>query len=87
MWRWGPNHNVLLVISRWKKSKKKSVESDISDTDDSNYIIIEGKRVLEVIAIKNELGELTLPGVIILYCLLICGLIGLAISQGNKIPG
>ncbi|XP_060064853.1 transient receptor potential cation channel subfamily M member-like 2 [Ylistrum balloti] len=59
LWRWGPNHSVLVVLSRWKeKYKPKSDESS-----DRDYIVIEGKRVLEMIIIQRlDTGEFTLPG-------------------------
>lgn len=60
LWRWGPNHNVLIVVSRWKRKYGHSESSE----QDSDFIVIEGKRVLEMIVIKNsDTGEITLPGV------------------------
>ena len=51
--RWGPNHYVMVVISRWKK-KDNSEE----------FIVVDGKRLLEVVAIqKNGNREPTLPRV------------------------
>lgn len=50
LWRWGPNHSVKVVISRWKRYKSNS------------FIKVNDKRVMEAIVIqKKETGELTLP--------------------------
>lgn len=50
LWRWGPNHSVKVVISRWKRYKSDS------------FIKVNDKRVMEVIIIqKRATGELTLP--------------------------
>lgn len=51
--RWGPNHNVMVVITRWKRK-------DNSD----DFLIVDDKRVLEVIAIQNsDSSEYSLPRV------------------------
>ncbi|XP_076098368.1 transient receptor potential cation channel subfamily M member-like 2 isoform X1 [Mytilus galloprovincialis] len=49
--RWGPNHNVMVVITRWKRK-------DNSD----DFLSVDDKRVLEVIAIQNsDSSEYSLP--------------------------
>ncbi|XP_062585972.1 transient receptor potential cation channel subfamily M member 3-like [Saccostrea cucullata] len=51
LWRWGPNHSVKVVISRWKRYKS-----------DDSFLKVNNKRVMEVIVLqKSATGELTLP--------------------------
>ena len=51
LWRWGPNHCVKVVISRWKRFKPQN-----------DFIKVNDKRVMEVIVLqKRASGELTLP--------------------------
>ena len=55
--KWGPNHNVMVVITRWKK-KENSEE----------ILVVDDKKVMEVIAIKeNENVESKLPRVMYNY--------------------
>ncbi|XP_033743894.1 transient receptor potential cation channel subfamily M member 1-like [Pecten maximus] len=59
LWRWGPNHSVLVVLSRWKEKYKQGGD----ESSERDYIVIEGKRVLEMIVIQRlDTGEFTLPG-------------------------
>lgn len=44
--RWGPNHYIYIIITRWQKSKMS----------------IAGGKGLEVIVMKNEKNQITLPG-------------------------
>ena len=50
LWRWGPNHVIKAVITRWRRK----VTPELLPT--SQYLYVEGKRVLEFIsvAIKEE---------------------------------
>ncbi|XP_055996761.1 transient receptor potential cation channel subfamily M member-like 2 [Ostrea edulis] len=51
LWRWGPNHSVKVVISRWKRYRSKD-----------SFIKVNDKKVMEVIVLqKSASGELTLP--------------------------
>nr|XP_022342149.1 transient receptor potential cation channel subfamily M member 1-like isoform X1 [Crassostrea virginica] len=53
--RWGPNHCVMVVVSRWKRYLSTS-------HNQQNFITVDGKQVLEVIVVrKQESGEITLP--------------------------
>lgn len=53
--RWGPNHCVMLVVSRWKRYQSTSQSQQ-------NFIKVDGKKVLEVLVVlKKETGEITLP--------------------------
>ncbi|WAQ99063.1 TMP2L-like protein, partial [Mya arenaria] len=54
LWRWGPNHVIKAVFTRWRK--KKSM-----DRSASSFMHVEGKRVLEFLTIQAD--GLTLPGV------------------------
>ena len=55
--RWGPNHCVMVVVSRWKRYLSTS-------HNQQNFITVDGKQVLEVIVVrKKESGEITLPSV------------------------
>lgn len=60
LWRWGPNHLIKAVCTRWRQ--KYNQESQPSD-----YLYVEGKRVLEFIATQREGNNLEtvyeLPGV------------------------
>ena len=52
LWRWGPNHVIKAVITRWRKK----YTADLLPT--SSYLYVEGKRVLEFITVpKNEFSE------------------------------
>jgi len=65
LWRWGPNHVIKAVSSRWRRKY-----SDIGALMD--FLYVEGKRVLEFIAVK-KVGEgdmesiYGLPGVSLYY--------------------
>ncbi|XP_061181386.1 transient receptor potential cation channel subfamily M member-like 2 [Saccostrea echinata] len=51
LWRWGPNHSVKVVISRWKRYKSQD-----------SFLKVNDKKVMEVIVLqKSASGELTLP--------------------------
>ena len=66
LWRWGPNHEILAVCTRWRRTPS-------SDGQPSGDLYVEGKRVLEFIAIRKVEGTddtcFGLPGVIELNCL------------------
>ena len=54
LYRYGPNHEIMAVVTRWKKQKNKP-------------IFIERRKLLEFIAVKDPLTGLTnIPGGIIL---------------------
>eukprot|EP00049_Salpingoeca_infusionum_P015657 m.306405 g.306405 ORF g.306405 m.306405 type:complete len:1729 (-) comp15922_c0_seq1:74-5260(-) len=50
LYRWGPNHTVDLLITRWRRD------------DQSNILRRNGKPVAEFIAIKRPEGDWSLPG-------------------------
>ncbi|XP_048781107.2 transient receptor potential cation channel subfamily M member-like 2 isoform X2 [Ostrea edulis] len=53
--RWGPNHCVMVVVSRWKRYLSTS-------QNQQNFMKVDGKKVLEVVVLqKKESGEFTLP--------------------------
>lgn len=47
LWRWGPNHLIKAVCTRWRR--KYNQENQPSD-----YLYVEGKRVLEFIAPRGR---------------------------------
>lgn len=53
LWRWGPNHVIKAVVTRWKKAYGPEL------LPASSYMFVEGKRVLEFIsvAIREEFFE------------------------------
>ncbi|XP_033743508.1 transient receptor potential cation channel subfamily M member-like 2 isoform X2 [Pecten maximus] len=52
LWRWGPNHVIKAVCTRWRHK--------YSDNDaQTGFLYVEGKRVLEFIAIKKLGDEVT----------------------------
>ncbi|XP_048243432.1 transient receptor potential cation channel subfamily M member-like 2 [Haliotis rufescens] len=56
LWRWGPNHRIAAVVTRWKR-KYSPLGYPL------DHIVVEGKRVLEFIVVpRPDTGELTLPG-------------------------
>ncbi|XP_022323165.2 transient receptor potential cation channel subfamily M member-like 2 isoform X2 [Crassostrea virginica] len=59
LWRWGPNHVIKCVCTRWRR--KYNQENQPGD-----YLYVEGKRVLEFIATQREGNNLEtvyeLPG-------------------------
>ncbi|KAL3880135.1 hypothetical protein ACJMK2_032401 [Sinanodonta woodiana] len=60
LWRWGPNHVIKAVVTRWRLKHGKDLSSGPQE-----YLYVEGKRVLEFIAVKaDDLLESTpgLPG-------------------------
>ena len=48
LWRWGPNHLIKAVVTRWRR--KYSPDS----LPLSSYLYVDGKRVLEFISIAKE---------------------------------
>ncbi|KAL5012140.1 hypothetical protein ScPMuIL_010691 [Solemya velum] len=53
LWRWGPNHSVRVILSRWKVK---------ANGGPSDYMKVEGKHVLEFIVVqRKDTGETTLP--------------------------
>jgi ADP-ribose pyrophosphatase len=51
LFRWGPNHEIRVMVSRWRKHAQKK------------YIHVDGRRMLEFLACKDPLyGEWKLPG-------------------------
>ena len=52
LWRWGPNHVIKAVVTRWRRK----YTADLLPT--ASYLYVEGKRVLEFITVpKNEFSE------------------------------
>ena len=57
--RWGPNHAVDPIVSRWQRDGK------------GEKVTMEGKPVLEFVAIKRkDTGDWAIPGVKMYFCLL-----------------
>ena len=48
MWRWGPNHVIKAVCTRWRLK--------YSENEEKSFLYVEGKRLLEFIAVKKQ-GE------------------------------
>jgi hypothetical protein len=66
LWRWGPNHEINAVLTRWKKNKE-----DIKSPLDSKYMSGDGQRMLEFLACRDSMyGEWKLPGVFEKNCIL-----------------
>lgn len=52
LWRWGPNHVIKAVVTRWRRK----YTADLLPT--ASYLYVEGKRVLEFITVpKTEFSE------------------------------
>ncbi|KAL5012942.1 hypothetical protein ScPMuIL_011493 [Solemya velum] len=49
LWRWGPNHVIKAVVTRWRQKFNPEGHS-------LGYLYVEGKRVLEFIAVKRDDG-------------------------------
>ncbi|XP_052825070.1 transient receptor potential cation channel subfamily M member 2 [Octopus bimaculoides] len=47
LWRWGPNHVIRGVVTRWRRKYT-------TDFQPTNYLYVDGKRVLEFIAVRKE---------------------------------
>ena len=70
LWRWGPNHVIKAVITRWRRQPNPELVAN------QNYMFVEGKRVLEFISIiitKEFFENLTeasscLPSVGLTFC-------------------
>lgn len=61
LWRWGPNHEILAILTRWKKCKE-----NVKSSTSSKYINVDGHKMLEFLACRDSMyGEWKLPGVII----------------------
>lgn len=58
LWRWGPNHVMRSVVTRWRRKYT-------GDFQPMNYLYVDGKRVLEFIAVRKENADeylFCLPG-------------------------
>ena len=54
--RWGPNHEIRVIVTRWRKHHEKH--------NKTKYLHVDGRRMLEFLACKDPLyGEWKLPGV------------------------
>jgi ADP-ribose pyrophosphatase len=47
LWRWGPNHEILAVCTRWRQTFG-------TDGAPSGFLYVEGKKVLEFIAGRKD---------------------------------
>ncbi|KAK3100144.1 hypothetical protein FSP39_015318 [Pinctada imbricata] len=47
LWRWGPNHVIKAVCTRWRQKYT-------ADNQNAGYLYVEGKRLLEFIAIRKD---------------------------------
>lgn len=53
LWRWGPNHSIRVIVTRWRKN-----------TQSLKYMHVEGRRMMEFLACKDPVyAEWKLPGV------------------------
>ena len=60
LWRWGPNHSIRVIVTRWRKYRE-----NMKQYVQQRYMYVEGRRMLEFLACKDSLyGEWKLPGVI-----------------------
>lgn len=60
LWRWGPNHTVRVIVTRWRKSRENLKHHQ----QPSKYMHVEGRRMLEFLACRDvHYGEWKLPGV------------------------
>ncbi|XP_035685384.1 transient receptor potential cation channel subfamily M member-like 2 [Branchiostoma floridae] len=58
LFRWGPNHSMLAICTRWKRS----VDPATGD-EQEEYLLVEGKRVLEFLSYKEpDFEEWAIPG-------------------------
>ena len=58
LFRWGPNHEIRAIVTRWRKYEDNQKHAS------NKYIHCEGRRMLEFLACKDPLyGEWKLPGV------------------------
>ena len=59
LWRWGPNHVMRSVVTRWRRKYT-------GDFQPMNYLYVDGKKVLEFVAVRKENADeylFCLPGV------------------------
>ena len=47
LWRWGPNHVIKAVCTRWRQKYT-------AENQQAGYLYVEGKRLLEFIAVRRE---------------------------------
>lgn len=60
LWRWGPNHIVRVIVTRWRKFRENLKHHH----QPSKYMHVEGRRMLEFLACRDSVyGEWKLPGV------------------------
>ncbi|KAH9492740.1 hypothetical protein Btru_026219 [Bulinus truncatus] len=82
LWRWGPNHMIYAIVSRWKYVTNAY---DASQT----LKLVNGKKVMEILVVHNEfLNEDSLPGFDLSD--LLSGILGRTISghvQSGQQPG
>ena len=58
LWRWGPNHTIRVIVTRWRKYRENVKQSNVK------YMHVEGRRMLEFLACKDAVyGEWKLPAV------------------------
>ncbi|XP_035685394.1 ADP-ribose pyrophosphatase, mitochondrial-like [Branchiostoma floridae] len=58
LFRWGPNHSMLAICTRWKHA----VDPATGD-EQEEYLLVEGKRVLEFLSYKEpDFEEWAIPG-------------------------
>ncbi|XP_052285259.1 transient receptor potential cation channel subfamily M member-like 2 isoform X2 [Dreissena polymorpha] len=60
LWRWGPNHMIKAVVTRWRRK--------CGPNPGTEYLCVEGKRVLEFITVHKDSftdTSFTLPGEIL----------------------
>lgn len=60
LWRWGPNHEINVVLTRWKKSRENAKTAQ----QPTKYMHVDGHKMLEFLACRDSMyGEWKLPGV------------------------
>ncbi|KAI8793689.1 protein ced-11 [Biomphalaria glabrata] len=56
LWRWGPNHMIYAIVSRWKSAPN---DNDVVPT----HKMVNGMKVMEILVVHNDLlNEDSLPG-------------------------
>lgn len=48
LWRWGPNHVIKAVVTRWRRKCGPDL------TPLTEFLYVEGKRVLEFITVQKD---------------------------------
>lgn len=68
LWRWGPNHSIRVIVTRWRKSSREMQKNQSTSGGggmaSNRFMQVDGRRMLEFLACKDpQFGEWKLPGV------------------------